>query len=88
VGPWNWKGKGNTPPSWNTLKCRLRSMERAIHSFLNSIPINKDSRQPAGKPDKDKIQDPYKQPDWLEEFKEKLTIAPTSEEHAALGAIS
>jgi hypothetical protein len=25
---------------------------------------------------------------WLKEFKEQLTIAPTSEEHATLGAIS
>ena len=88
AGPWKWNGKGNAPPPQNGPNRRLRPVEKANHSFPNSIPLNKDSRQLVGKPVIDKMQDPYKQPGWLEEIKEQITRLLTSKGHDTLGATS
>jgi hypothetical protein len=63
-------------------------MEKAIHSFPNSISINKDNRQPADKPDKNEAQNLYDQLGWLEEIKEHLTKVTTSKGYDTLGAVS
>ena len=88
AGPRKGKGRGSAPPLRNGPNRGSGPTEKAIHTFPNSIPINKDIRQPTGKPDENEAQDPYDQPGWLEEIKEQLTRVTNSEGHNALGAPS
>jgi len=79
LGPWDLrgKGKGRALPPWNALKCRHRPAERPEHSYPNTIPVDRDTRQTYVKPNKGIAQDPSKQLRWLAEDEEHLTI----EEH-------
>ena len=61
-GPWETRGRGNAPPPRNTPKWGNRPTDQGERSFPNSIPINKDSRQPVGRPDGGTADNHTKQP--------------------------
>jgi hypothetical protein len=68
------KGKGRAPLLQNAPKCGHRLAERPEHSYPNTIPVDRDTRQTHVKPNKGVAQDPLEQLGWLEEDEEHLTI--------------
>jgi hypothetical protein len=70
----------------NTARQGSRPAERAEQSYPNTIPLDRDSRQPASGPDNATVPDIPERSNWMEEVAAQLTRKAANEGQAAPGA--
>jgi uncharacterized protein YoxC len=87
MGPREPRERSNAPPPRNASKRGNWHTEKVERTFPNTIPIDRDNRPHAGRPDKVAAHDLPEQPSWMEGVKEQLTSKLfTNDGQDALGA--